>query len=97
MRILNQFYHKKISVKVKVEACIVDLICRRCTGKSLPEDCLRDIINKSKGKVKRRRRKIRKERKELYVPEYNERGARVKRVKTKVRIKRAWHLNLHKF
>ena len=97
MVILNIFYDKKISAKVKVEACIVDLICRRCTGKALPEDCLREIMSRSRCKDKRRhRRRVRKERKELYVPDYNERGARVKRLKSKVRMKRAWRLQWHK-
>ena len=71
-------------------AVVVDLACRRCTGRVLPTDCLAFIMKHSYVKFPRQQR--RRERGDL-IPEYNERGARVKKVKSKVRIKRAWRIN----
>ena len=85
---------KKIFVNIKVDtlqrAVALDIACRRHTGRSIPNDLLVFIMKNShrKGRPRRERR-----RQEALLPEYVERGARVKRVKSKVRIKRAWRFN----
>lgn len=69
---------------------VLDLACRLHTGHSIPVDLLVFIIKHS-----HRRRRVRQERRrqDALLPEYVERGARVKKVKSKVRIKRAWRFN----
>ena len=71
-------------------AVVLDLVCRRHTGKSIPVDLLVFIMRNShvRGGQRRTRR-----RQDALIPEYVERGARVKKVKSKVRIKRAWRFN----
>lgn len=70
-------------------AVAVDLVCRHYTGCVLPTDCLVYIIKHSYVKFPRQRK--RRDRVNL-IPEYNERGARIKKIKSKVRIKRALRL-----
>jgi hypothetical protein len=71
-------------------AVVLDLVCRRHTGRSIPIDLLVFIMRNShtRGRQRRTRR-----RHDALIPEYVERGARVKKVKSKVRIKRAWRFN----
>ena len=68
---------------------ILDLVCRCLTNKCLPNNCIQLIVHKAKQKEKKKRKNKKKENVELYA-EYNERGARIKRLKSKVRIKRAF-------
>ena len=65
------------------EIILVDLLCRQLTGKSLPMDCLMTV----RYFLKKRRKKQKKE-KNIYC-DFVDRGSRVKRSKTKTRIKRA--------
>lgn len=72
-------------------AVVLDLVCRRHTGHSIPVDLLIFIIRNSHTRGGRKRRESR--RRDALLPEYVERGARMKKVKSKVRIKRAWRFN----
>jgi len=71
-------------------AVVLDLVCQRHTGQSIPVELLVFIMRHSntRGKPRQERR-----RHDALLPEYVERGARVKKVKSKVRIKRAWRFN----
>lgn len=73
---------------------ILDLVCRCATGKVLPDNCIQMIIDRAR-EDKRSRQKKRKQKKMELHTEYNEKGARVKRLKSKVRIKRAMRLSIH--
>ena len=85
---------KKIFVNIKVDtlqrAVVLDIACRRHTGRSIPVDLLVFIMKNShrKGRPRQARRRY-----DALLPEDVERGARVKKVKSKVRIKRAWRFN----
>lgn len=86
-------FNKKIYFNIKVDtlhrAVVLDLVCRRHTGHSIPIDLLVFIMRNSHRRGRPRRARPRGEQ----IPEYNERGARVKKLKSKVRIKRAWRFN----
>ena len=85
---------KKIFINSKVEkAVVLDLACRRYTGASLPVDILFIIIKNSFSRESHRRCRQRQRQQLNLLPEYNERGARVKKIKSKVRIKRALKFN----
>lgn len=73
---------------------ILDLVCRCAIGKVLPNNCIQMIMDRAK-ESRGCRKKRRKQKKNELHTEYNERGARVKRVKSKVRIKRAMRLHIH--
>jgi len=91
--IILLLFSKKILTNSKVDnlnrAVVLDLVCRRHTGQSIPIDLLVFIVRNSHTRYPRRDRR----RSVTLVPEYVERGARVKKVKSKVRIKRAWRFN----
>ena len=61
--------------------CCLDLICRRVTGKSLPTELLVMIVKMS--------RRVKPKKVFPRDPEFIDKGSRVKRVKTKIRLKRA--------
>ena len=83
------------SLKLDFEKmCILDLLCRRHLGTPFPTDCLRIILEKSKVREpSQRKKKVRSRKRKRDVTEYNVRGAKVKRSKTKIRIKRAMRFN----
>ena len=63
--------------------CSLDLVCRRMTGKSMPTELLCMIVKLSRVKIKKQKKVVRRD------LDFIEKGSRVKRVKSKVRIKRA--------